>query len=140
MPKRIVPLTDKKAERAKAQEKPIRLHDGDGLYLHFTPAGGKLWRFKYRFDNNECRLGLGARPEVSLVEARQRREEARRQAGQGVDPAAARKARKTAAAPDGVETFALVAREWHEKFKSSWTPGHANGRALSQKTSAAFLG
>jgi hypothetical protein len=49
MPKRIVPLTDMKVQKAKPQDKPITLFDGGGLFLMVTPSGGKLWRFKYRF-------------------------------------------------------------------------------------------
>ena len=56
MPRRIVPLTDKQVEKAKPQAEPVRLYDGDGLYLLITPAGGKLWRFKYRFRGKERRL------------------------------------------------------------------------------------
>ncbi len=128
MPKRIVPLTDVQVRNAKAKNKAYRLYDGDGLILLVTPSGGKLWRFKYRFNNQERRLALGAYPAISVADARQMREEARSQVAQGIDPAAVRKARKQAAtAPDGGETFELVAREWHEKFKRNWKPDYADG-------------
>jgi integrase len=125
MPKRILPLTDAEVKKAKAQEKPIRLYDGGGLSLIVTPAGGKLWRLKYRFESKERRLALGAYPETSLAKARQFREEARRQIAQHIDPAVMRKARNTAAAPGGVETFEFVAHEWLEKFKHTWKSGYA---------------
>ena len=50
MPKRIIPLSDVKVQKAKAKTKPFRLFDGGGLFLLVTPTGGKLWRLKYRFD------------------------------------------------------------------------------------------
>jgi hypothetical protein len=56
MPKRIIPLTDMKVLKAKPQDRPVSLFDGGGLYLLVTPTGGKLWRFKYRFDSKEKKL------------------------------------------------------------------------------------
>ena len=61
-----------------------------------TPSGGKLWHFKYRFDQKEKKLALGTYPEISLADARQRRDEARRQIAHGIDPGAVRKAQKQA--------------------------------------------
>jgi integrase len=89
-----------------------------------APSGGKLWRLKYRFENKEHRLALGAYPEISLADARQRREEARRQVAHGIDPGAVRKAQKQAEAEE-LETFEIIAREWHTRFAPTWTPGHA---------------
>ena len=124
MPKRIVPLTDMRVKKAKPQKKAVMLFDGDGLYLLVAPSGGKLWRLKYRFENKEHRLALGTYPEISLADARQRREEARKQIAHGIDPGAVRKARKQADAA-AVETFEIIAREWHTRFTKTWTSGHA---------------
>jgi integrase len=124
MPKRIVPLTDMQVRKAKPQKKAVMRFDGDGLYLLVAPSGGKLWRLKYRFENKEHRLALGAYPEISLADARQRREEARRQVAHGIDPGAVRKAQKQAEAEE-LETFEIIAREWHTRFAPTWTPGHA---------------
>lgn len=124
MPKRIIPITDMKVQKAKPQEKPVSLFDGGGLYLLITPSGGKLWRFKYRFNNKENKLAFGSYPEVSLVDARKRRDEARQQLAQGIDPRAVKKAKEQAIAADK-ETFEIVAREWHTAFTSSWAPRHA---------------
>ena len=71
-------LTDTAIKKAKATEKPQRLFDGGGMYLEISPAGGKLWRLKYRYGGKEKRLALGGYPDVSLVKARARREEARK--------------------------------------------------------------
>lgn len=124
MPKRIIPLTDMKVQKTKPQDKPISLFDGGGLYLLVTPSGGKLWRFKYRFNKKEKKLALGSYPEISLQDARQRREDARRLLANGVDPGAVRKAQKQAKVEE-TETFEVIAREWHARFTPTWTIGHA---------------
>jgi integrase len=100
------------------------LFDGGGLYLLVTPSGGKLWRFKYRFNNKEKKLAFGSYPEISLQDARQKREDARRLLANNVDPDAVRKAQKIAKTEE-TETFEVIAREWHTKFNPTWTPGHA---------------
>ncbi len=124
MPKRIMPLTDMRVLKAKPQDKSITLFDGAGLYLLITPTGGKLWRFKYRFDKKEKKLAFGTYPEITLADARQRRDEARRQIAHGIDPGAVRKAQKQAKTEEK-ETFEIIAREWHMKFKPTWKPSHA---------------
>ncbi len=63
-------LTDTAIRNAKPGEKPVRLFDGGGLYLEVSPAGGKWWRLKHRFDGKEKRLSLGVYPGVSLKIAR----------------------------------------------------------------------
>ena len=124
MPKRIIPLTDIKVQKAKPQDKPVSLFDGCGLYLLVTPSGGKLWRFKYRFDKKEKKLAFGAYPAVSLLDARKKRDDARALVAKGIDPGAERKAQKQSSIEE-TETFEIVAREWHSKFKSKWKESHA---------------
>ena len=89
-----MPLTDVAIRKAKAGEKTIRLADERGLYLEVSPAGGKGWRLKYRFEGKEKRLSLGVYPDVGLKEARDRRDAARKLLADGVDPSANRKAQK----------------------------------------------
>ena len=125
MPKRITPLSDTKVRSAKPQTKEVKLFDGGGLFLLITPTGGKLWRFKYRYAGKEKKLTLGAYPEISLSDARQRREEARRLLANGVDPGETKKAQKAAKISDAENSFEVVAREWHGKFLHTWTEGHA---------------
>jgi len=60
-------LTDTEVRKAKPSDKPQRLFDGGGLYLEVSPAGGKLWRFKYRFGGKEKRQALGKYPEVTAT-------------------------------------------------------------------------
>ncbi len=117
-------ITDTKIRNAKPKSKQYKLFDNDGLFLLVVPAGGKWWRFKYRFGGKEKLLSLGTYPEVSLALARQRRDEARMQVADGIDPSQARKALK-AAGIQNENTFEAVAREWHTKFTPTWTPGHA---------------
>jgi hypothetical protein len=63
-------LSDLAVRTAKPGTKPARLFDGGGLYLEVSPAGGKLWRLKYRYGGKEKRLALGKYPDVSLKDAR----------------------------------------------------------------------
>ncbi len=81
-----MPLTDQEIKKIKPEAKPQKLFDGGGLFLLVTPQGGKCWRMKYRFTGKEKLLSLGTYPEVTLKDARSRREEARKQLAQGVDP------------------------------------------------------
>ena len=130
MPKRIIPLSDMKVQKAKSKDKPVTLFDGGGLFLMVTPTGGKLWRFKYRYDGKQKLLALGAYPKISLLDARQKREEARRQLAHDIDPGAVRKAQKQANIQE-TETFEVIAREWHNKFMHTWKESHSS-RVLSR--------
>jgi len=117
-------LTDSTVRAAKPRERPYKLRgDGHGLFLIVTPAGGKWWRFRYRHDGKESSLSLGVYPQVSLKQARARRDEARRLLSDGVNPSAQRKAKK--AARDGSGTLEVVAQEWHASRSSGWTVAHA---------------
>ncbi len=117
-------LTDIRVRTSKPSGKQRKLFDGDGLFLLVTPRGGKYWRFKYRLGGKERLLALGTYPEINLSDARQRRDEARRQVAKGIDPGAVRKAQKQAET-DEKETFEVIAREWHAKFSPSWRPIHS---------------
>lgn len=119
-------LTDVAIRQAKPGSKRVRMFDGDGLYLELSPAGGKWWRFKYRYAGRERRLSLGIYPEVSLRDARERCVAARKLVANGVDPAEARHAEKLSRAEAGANSFEVVAREWHGKNKAAWTPSHAD--------------
>lgn len=140
MPKRITPLSEIKVRTAKPQKDTYKIFDGGGLFLMVTPSGGKLWHFKYRFDGKEKKLSLGSYPEISLADARQRREEARSQVSHGIDPGALRKAQKQAKTEE-TETFGVIAREWYAKFVSTWSPGHAEAiRNRMEKDLIPWLG
>jgi hypothetical protein len=121
MPKRILPLSDMKVVKVKPQSKQVTLFDGDGLFLLVTPSGGKLWRLKYRFGGKEKLLSWGAYPEISLANARGRRDKARKQLANGIDPGEVRKAQKAAQVASCENSFEVVAREWHKKFSPNWS-------------------
>jgi integrase len=116
-------LTEMKIRKAKPREKFYKLTDGDGLYMHVSEKGGKWWRFKYRYNGKYKLLSFGTYPEISLLDARQRRNDARKLLANKIDPGVVRKAQKQAKT-ESTETFEIVAREWHDKFKSKWTEGH----------------
>jgi len=120
----LVALTDTAIRNAKPKDKTYVLNDGRGLNLEISPKGGKWWRLRYTFGGKPNRISLGTYPEISLVQARERREEARKLIAQGIDPSNARKDARVQEQQQ-IETFELVARQWHEKFNSKWTPGHA---------------
>jgi hypothetical protein len=86
-------LTDTAIKNAKPADKPKTLWDERGLYLLVTPAGGKLWRFKYRFEEKGKLLSFGVYPDVGLANARERRDEARRLLANGMTPARSGKRR-----------------------------------------------
>jgi integrase len=108
-------LTDVVVRNAKPRERPYKLPDGGGLYLLVTPAGGRLWRLKYRADGVERKLSLGKYPAVTLADARKARDSARAKLSAGYDPAAAkRKERVTKRLAVGT-TFGAVSLEYIEK-------------------------
>ena len=117
-------LTDTSVRNAKPGKKPQKLTDGGGLYLLIAPSGGRWWRFDYRFSGKRKTLSMGVYPDVSLKQARERRDEARRQVANGVDPGAIRESVKAARANGVVNAFEAVAREWVERFSKDWTPAH----------------
>lgn len=119
-------LSDVAVRNAKPGAKPVRMFDGGGLYLEVTPSGGKLWRLKYRFGGKEKLLALGKYPDVSLKDARERRDEARKLLANEVDPAENRKQQKTAKAARAANSFEVVAREWIAKNTPTWAATHAS--------------
>jgi integrase len=104
----------------KPAEKPIRLADGKGLFLHIQPNGSRWWRVRYFYDLVEKTLSLGVYPQVSLKQARERRETLRQQLADGIDPGSVRKAEKRARA----HTFKAVALEWHQQRVATWSKGY----------------
>lgn len=107
-------LTDTAAKQAKSRDKDYKLFDEKGLFLLVRANGSKYWRFKYRFAQKEKLLALGVYPEVTLKNARIGRDKAREQLRQGIDPGAARKAKKIANVEAGANSFKAIATEWFE--------------------------
>jgi hypothetical protein len=123
-----MPLTDVTVRNAKATGKTQRLTDSARLYLEISPAGGKWWRFKYRFEGKEKRLSLGVYRDrdIGLRDARDRRDEVRKQLTQGIDPLQHRKAAKTARTERSANSFEVVAREWFMKNRHTWAGSHSS--------------
>ncbi|KLU25385.1 integrase [Caballeronia mineralivorans PML1(12)] len=119
-------LSDASIRNAKAGSKPVKLSDGGGLFLLLNPNGSRLWRLKYRFAGKEKLLAFGAYPDVSLKNARESRDNARRQLAAGNDPGQARKASKAAAMTRAGNSFEVIAREWFELTKAKWESEYAN--------------
>ena len=119
-------LSDSKVRNAKPKEKQFKLSDTEGMYLLVTPNGGKCWRLKYRFHGKEKLLALGTFPGITLLEARQRRDEARKQLNDGIDPGEIKKAQKAARGERAANSFEVVAREWQSKFSGTWSAAHAD--------------
>ncbi|MFX1763299.1 integrase arm-type DNA-binding domain-containing protein [Paraburkholderia sp. A1RI-2L] len=119
-------LTDTTIRNAKPDDKPRKLFDGGGLFLLIAPTGGKLWRLKYRFDGKEKLLALGVYPDVSLKDAREGRDKARKELAKGVDPSATRKAEKASNLGRAANSFEVIAREWFAKFAPTWADSHSS--------------
>jgi integrase len=122
-----MPLTKIECDRAACPSgKPYaRLTDGLGMYLEVTAAGGKYWRMKYRHAAKEKRLALGVYPEVTLAEARKRRDKARDALAQGEDPAQLKREAKLKRALMDATTFEAVARQWWAHWSGPRSPRHA---------------
>jgi integrase len=110
-------LTDAAIRSAKPRLKPYKLGDSLGLLLLVQPSGGKLWRLKYRIDGREKKLGLGIYPEVSLSDARKRRDEARVVIAAGKDPSREKQREKIRTRELAGDTFSLIAAEYCDKRK-----------------------
>jgi len=105
-------ISDAALRAAKPTSKPYKLFAGNGLYLEVTPNGAKHWRWKYRLLGKESRAALGSYPKLSLREAREAMEAARKLVAQGVHPAQQKKLERIKAGVDHANTFEAVAREW----------------------------
>ena len=113
----IEKLTERAIKALKPQGKPYKAADGGGLYLYVTPAGGKLWRLKYRYGGKEKRLSLGPWPDITLDAARQKAIDARAALRTGQDPA------HSARSSRGGETLEILAAAWADK--QAWAPSTA---------------
>lgn len=110
-------LTQLAITAAKPKAKPYKLSDGAGLSLLVETGGGKLWRFRYHFGGKEKMLSFGAYPEVTLAQARAKRDEARQTLAGGIDPAQKRKEDKVAASISAANTFGVVAAEYIDRLE-----------------------
>lgn len=121
-----MPLTDIQIRKANPKEKPYTLNDGNGLSLLIEPNGSKGWRFRYRFAGKPKMISLGVYGQVTLAEARKKRDEAKKQLAENINPSDARKSEKIALKYATENTFYAVAMEWHSSKCSTWSDGYAS--------------
>ncbi|KIA80841.1 hypothetical protein QR66_08165 [Chromobacterium piscinae] len=119
-------LTKLEIDRIEPGEKQIKVTDGQGLYLLVMPNGAKYWRLKYRFAGKEKVLALGVYPDVSLKDARVKRDDARRLLADGQDPGEQKKKVERERLIEAASTFKAIADEWLKKMSAEWAPRHAN--------------
>ncbi len=117
-------LTDAKVRAAKPLDKSYKLTDGDGMHLMVHINGSKYWRLQYRFGGKQKMLALGVYPDISLAEAREKRDAARKLIANGFDPSEKRKEVKEEQQKE-FNTFEKVARDWHATNKK-WSEGHSH--------------
>ncbi|HEY8118565.1 MAG TPA: integrase arm-type DNA-binding domain-containing protein [Methylophilaceae bacterium] len=117
-------LTDAAIRNAKPKAKPYKMADERGMYLLVQSAGGKLWRFDYRFQGKRKTLALGAYPDVTLTKARSDRDDARKLLAAELDPSENRKAVKAAKHGNTANSFEVVAREWVSSHMANKSDGH----------------
>jgi len=121
-----MPLTDRKVKQAKPKQKDYKLADEKGLYLLVKVNGSKYWRLKYRYSGKEKLLALGVYPDVSLKDARLRRNTARTLLSKGQDPGEVKQQEKDAENIKAANSFESIAREWWQNQKENWSDRHAN--------------
>ena len=117
-------LTDTTVRNTKPAEKPIKLTDGRGLYLLLKPNGSRWWRFDYRYGGKRKTLSMGVYPDVSLKDARNRRDEARKLLASDADPGENRKAVRATKMDRAANSFEVVTREWYTKYSATWNASH----------------
>jgi integrase len=118
-------LTDTRIKTAKPQAKLYKLTDERGLHLSVYPNASKLWQMRYRTEGKERTASLGKYPEVSLAEAREKRDQMRKLIAKGIDPVQSQKAAKEAKKLAQTNSFEAVARTWFEGWKDARSPRHA---------------
>ena len=119
-------LSDTRIRALKPRLRTYKVFDTDGLFLVVTPSGGRWWRQRYTYAAKEKLLSLGTYPEVSLSDARERRDAIRKQIAAGIDPSLRRQAERKALIDANANTFKAVTLEWHKQYKSQWSDGHAD--------------
>ncbi|WP_260862760.1 tyrosine-type recombinase/integrase [Citrobacter sp. Marseille-Q6884] len=119
-------LNARQVDTTKPKDKPYKLADGGGLYLLVNPNGAKYWRLKYRVAGKEKLLALGVYPDVTLADARAKRDEAKRGIAGGIDPNEAKREEKATREAQINNTFQDLATEWHSSKLKKWSAGYAS--------------
>jgi len=121
-------LNDTRVRTVKACERPIKLSDSGGLYLLIQPHGSKLWRLAYRFGGKQKTLAIGVYPTITLKQAREKRDEAKRLLAANMDPSTERRLEKLGASTSN--TFRVVAKELLMKLERE---GRAEATLVKQR-------
>lgn len=119
-------LTDTAIKNLKAAAKAFKVSDERGLFLLVKPQGAKLWRWKYRHMGKEKLMALGGYPDISLAQARDKREAARKLLATGVDPMGQRREEKVAQLVSLENSFEAVARNWWDSWGTARSSRHAD--------------
>ncbi|MCP8899260.1 tyrosine-type recombinase/integrase [Gilvimarinus xylanilyticus] len=119
---------------------PYRISDAGGMYLEVAPNGSKRWRLKYRFAGKEKRISLGVYPDVSLADARNARDDAKRLLKQGVDPSAERKAQKRSLLQEHTNSFEKITQLWLERRGQKSDSGDKRLKSLLERDILPYLG
>ena len=119
-------LTALEVSKSKAADKPQRLADGGNMYLLIQPNGAKYWRMDYRLAGKRKTLAIGVYPDMSLSDAREQREQARKLIANGVDPVAVKKAQKASTIENVGNSFEVIAREWFVRHAPNWKENHSS--------------
>lgn len=119
-------LTDLQVKNAKPTIKSFKLSDGGGLFMLVHTNGGRYWRLAYRFDGKQKTLALGVYPDVSLADARERREQARKLLANDTDPGEVKQEQKARIAALSEHSFEIIAREWFAKHSPNWKENHSS--------------
>lgn len=137
MARKTIPLTDTEIKKAKSTDKDYKLFDGGGLFMLVKTNGGKLWRLKYNFEGKEKLLSLGTYPTTSLLEARAKRDEHKKEIAKGIDPSAERKEIKTNIEVQKIENEALKNGQFH-LVTYGWLDTLTNDETTMTKRRRAF--
>ena len=128
-----------KAAKPRA-DKPYKLPDEKGMYIYIHTNGSKYFRLDYRFDGKRKTLALGIYPETTLKEAREKRDQARKQIAEGIDPSENKKAVKASKAESALNSFGVIAKEWGAKHVNNWNDKNNRSKRMLERNIFPWLG
>jgi integrase len=134
-------ISDTAIKSAKSRiDKPYKLPDEKGMYIYIHTNGSKYFRLDYRFDGKRKTLALGVYPETTLKEAREKREIARKQIADGIDPIQNKKAIKESRVASATNSFEIIAREWGGKKVNNWVDKNNRSKRMLERNVFPWLG
>jgi len=136
-----MPLSDTAIKNAKSNpDKALKLTDEKGMYLLIHTNGSKYFRLDYRFDGKRKTLALGTYPETTLKEGREKRDTAKKQIADGIDPSENKKAVKQSKAENAENSFEVLAREWGQKKVNGWDDKNNRSKRMLERNIFPWLG